>query len=129
MFATKSPALRGSMTESDKGVGMRDTYATVRTWYQEHIDQPIAIGDHFRIASAPLVRALPEVARVTDVEVIAVFREVIAGRLEWAHQVPGGREMTDRVRVALQRAGRSYSLTLEEEEELKTSVLWPFIKR
>ena len=81
----------------------------------------------YRQASVPFVRALPEV--LSDLELIAVFREVIAGRLEWAHRASeDGPKTPERARAALRTIGRSYSLTAQEIDQLRTSVLWKFIK-
>ncbi|HJP93787.1 MAG TPA: hypothetical protein VJ875_17640 [Pyrinomonadaceae bacterium] len=116
-----------SYSEFD-GISIQDAYSEIRKWYQANIDRPIDIGDTYRQTSVPFVRALPEV--LSDLEIIAVFREVIAGRLEWAHNALGdGPKMPERARAALRTIGRSYSLTAEETDQLRTSLLWQFIKR
>ena len=107
---------------------IREAYASIRAWYQQNIDTPIHTGDTYRQASAAFVRALPAVSALSDLEIVAVFREVIAGRLEWAHQAKGGPKMVEQARSAINRSGRSYSLTREEEAQLEASVLWPFMK-
>ena len=111
------------------GVSIRDAYDTIRTWYQQNIDTPLEVGDTYRQASRPFVCALPAASALSDVEIVAVFREVIAGRLEWAHGAEGGVRMVEHTRAALKTSGRSYTLTPEEKSRLETSVLWPFIKR
>lgn len=110
-------------------VSIHDAYATIRAWYQQNIDKPIASGDTYRQASVPLVRALPATSAVSVLEIVAVFREVIAGHLEWAYGAEGGVKMVERARAALETSGRSYVLKPEEEAQLETSILWPFIKR
>jgi hypothetical protein len=117
------------VSDNRGGASIREAYAAIRSWYQQNTDKPIDNGDAYRLASAPLVRALPVVSALSDVEIVAVFREVIAGRLEWAYGAEGGAKIVARARAALEAAGRSYTLTPEEEAQLGASVLWPFIKR
>jgi hypothetical protein len=116
--------------QNPTGISLREAYSAIRTWYQHNIDTPLTVGDTYRQASAGLVRALPQPSAISDLEIIAVFREVIAGRLEWGYQGSDGRyTMGAFARAGLETHGRSYSLTAEEEQSLHTSVLWPFIKR
>jgi len=121
-------------TPTDKkpdGISLRDAYSAIRKWYQQNIDRPLANGDTYRQASAALVRALPQESALTDIEIVAVFGEVIAGRLEWgAYRESDGRyTMATYAKAALETQGRSYSLTEEETQQLHASVLWPFIER
>ena len=112
------------------GISLRDAYSAIRTWYQCNIAGIQARGDAYGQASAALIQALPIASALSDVEIVAVFREVIAGYLEWAyHQSDGHYEMAVYAQAALETLGRSYSLTPEETQQLQTSVLWPFIKR
>ena len=108
---------------------LRDAYTTLRAWYQQNIDTTIPVGDANRQATSAFVGALPSSSQLSEVEIVAVFREAIAGRLEWAYGAEGGVRIVDLARAALETLGRSYSLTPEEEGQLESSVLWPFIKR
>ena len=119
------------MAPTDKeldGISLRDAYSAIRIWYQAHIDEPLKNGDVYRKNSAPLVRALPATSEMSDIEIVAVFAEVIAGRLEWAYEKCGDK-MAAYAKAALETKGRSYSLTPEETKELQTSDLWRFLKR
>lgn len=107
----------------------RRAYAAARRWYLQNIDRPIASGDEYRRASIEFVGALPEASLLSDIEISAVFREMIAGGLEWAYGSDGGREVIEAARAASGAEGRSYSLSPQELEQLQGSTLWRFMKR
>ncbi len=112
------------------GISLQNAYSAIRTWYQHNVAVAQARGDAYGQASAALIQALPIAAALSDIEIVAVFREVIAGYLEWAyHQSDGQYKMAAYAHAALETIGRSYPLTPEETQKLQSSVLWPFIKR
>jgi len=112
------------------GISLRDAYSAIRTWYQENTDNPLISNDVYGRASVALMRALPPASELADVEIVAVFREVIAGRLEWAfHQSDGRYKMAAYASAALEKLERSHFLTDEETEEIRASILWPLIDR
>lgn len=110
------------------GIALTDAYSAIRTWYCAHADQALARGDEYGRGSAALIQALPAASAVSDLEIVAVLREVILGYLEWAyHQSDGRYKMAAYAHAALEKAGRSYTLTAEETEVLKSSTLWPYL--
>lgn len=110
---------------------LREAYRAVRDWYQKHTEQVVLPneGDQYRQASVPFVRALPPPSAMSELEIIAVFREVCLRHLEWAYGAGhGGPEMAKSVHDILEKLGRLGSLSNQELNELHSSPLWPFIK-
>lgn len=111
------------------GVSLADSYSAIREWYQANVSKADALGDYGR-DSAKLIRFLPPATSLNDVEQRAVLREVIVGYLEWGyHQNNAQFKMAAYAHAALEAHGRSYSLTPAENETLKTSELYPYLRR
>lgn len=105
-----------------------ELYRRVRIWYQKNINE---IGDDesgFSEISKGLVRNLPPPEDATILEMRAVMREVISGGMEWAYNASDGQStMSEYAMRAVEPFG-VYTLTREEDDQLRTSVLWPFLK-
>ena len=77
-----------------------------------------------------MIRNLPHPDEATEIEMIAIMREVIVNLLEWAYgSSDGNYKMYTYAKAALETLNRSYSLSDEEEEELKKSKLYSYIAR
>ena len=111
-----------------KNLTVSDAYASVRAWYQNHPDPngPWASRPcdpkHAKI-SISLINALPPAKELTDIEMIAVLREVLFGHLEWGfHQCDG------RFKMAAYAAGYfSYTFTTKDKAQLQNSILRPYL--
>jgi hypothetical protein len=122
-----------------------DAYTAIREWYQGHTEllekwrgerrewystnlpdfPPDMIIDSGE-TSKHLIEALPPAGRISELEMTAVFREVICGRLEWAFQETDNKyEMGQYARAALRNHGLEFSD--EELATLRTSALWPYL--
>jgi hypothetical protein len=78
--------------------------------------------------SEELINALPAVDQLSQLEIRAVFGEVIYGHLEWAyHQSDGNYKMGAYAHGALETTGLNWSLNEQEKKKLKASVLWPYL--
>jgi len=110
-------------------VDLRESYERVRAWYQKHCDTALQVGDEHRKASVALIRALPPASAMSELEIIAVFREVCLRKLEWAYGAgEDGAEMARDTRAILEALGRLGGFSSEEVKELRKSSLWPFIE-
>ena len=112
------------------GVSLTNAYSAIRTWYQDHVDQAQSCGGNYGRNSVALIQALPPASALSDIEIIAVLREVIVGYLEWAYHKDDGRyKMAAYAEAALETLGHSYFLASEETDLLKTSILWPYLTK
>ncbi|MFZ5953631.1 MAG: hypothetical protein ACOYT8_00860 [Candidatus Dependentiae bacterium] len=111
-----------------EGIDLLPAYTAIRTWYKNNT---IVIadreGEYFR-ASNSLINALPEPNNINEVEIIAIFSEVITGRLEWAyHHSDGKFKMAAYAHAALKTINRDYSLSENEKHILSESRIWPYL--
>ncbi len=111
-------------------LSLRDAYGKVRDWYRANAatiaqEQPAAGQPDFRPAAAkclPLVGVLPDVHHATELEMHAVFSEVIMGRLEWAyHKSDGAYKMAAYAHTALDTAKLNFALGKERQADLRRS--------
>jgi hypothetical protein len=103
-------------------------YKAIRAWYVDHLPLIEWRTGHYYISSAALIRALPDERALSELEMRAVFAEVLAGLLEWGYSESDGRfRMVDYATAALRTAGMLASLAPDERDALRTSVLWPFL--
>ncbi len=115
--------------EMPNGIKPIDAYKKIRHWYQSNLphkrlDETTDYGQR----SVKLIQNLPDPNFIKAVEIKAVFREVIAGKLEWAyHESNGEYKMAAYAKAALETIDQSYSLSESEFEELKQSKLWEYI--
>lgn len=111
-------------------ISMAQAYSRIRDWYQNNVGVIHSRGiqrDYARRSTA-LIVDLPPADKTSDLEKRAVFREVMAGLLEWGyHESDGEFKMAAYVRGATQAAGLDWQLTADEERELRSSPLWPLI--
>ena len=109
------------------GIKPIEAYKKIRSWYQNNLsklDGTTSSGQR----SIRLIQNLPSADVIQPVEIKAVFREVISGKLEWAyHQSDGEYKMSAYAKAALKTIGEDYSLSENESAELKKSTLWDFI--
>jgi len=86
--------------------------------------------DDYIERSIRLIDALPEVSSISELEIRAVFHEVIKGLLEWAyHNSDGKYEMSEYVKLALEGEDLTFRLSENDVEKLHSSWIWPNIKR
>lgn len=113
-----------------QNISSADAYSAIRAWYQHHVNNiPNRNSDYGR-RSADLIKHLPPAAQVSDLEQRAVFREVIARLLEWGyHESDGKFKMGAYAHAALEATGKTWpALSEQENEQLKTSQLWPYLR-
>lgn len=75
------------------GLSPQERYTRIRTWYQANVSrfatQPGDRSKHAKL-SAGYVRNLPPPDSASLAQIEAVFKEVQAGRLEWAYHESDG---------------------------------------
>jgi hypothetical protein len=125
---------------ANQNLSAADAYRIIRAWYQSPAKSAVEREVNARRAELerslgqaigpidnphPLAAALP--ANPSDLEMKAVFREVIAGKLEFACPT----EVAGRTLHAIAHDGAArlggYTLTDEEVEQLRGSPLFPHI--
>ena len=120
----------GADDKKPAGMSLADAYKHIRQWYSHSIpllQQKMGDRDYAKKSEA-LIRALPPVPKLSELEIRAVLGEVICGNLEWAyHQTDGKYKMAAYAHGALETAGLDWSINEEERQKLKTSVLWPHL--
>jgi hypothetical protein len=110
-------------------ISIDDAYNRVKAWHQANLAKLRGGDEKYRKNSAALIRALPPRSTVTDIEIRAVFQEIIMGLLEWAyHESDGRHKMAAYAWGALKTAGFEPNLNAEELEEITQSRLWPFLE-
>jgi len=110
------------------GISMRDAYAAVREWCTAHVDDsevPTGLGERSRA----LVAAMPAAQDATDVEIRAVFGELIGGNLAWAYRkTDGTHRMAEYAHAALRGANASQEITDPvERKELISGPMGPYL--
>jgi hypothetical protein len=111
-----------------KGLSLSENYTAVRDWYQQHPDPNGPWSDrrcsqNYSRISVSLINALPPANKCTDVEKIAVLREILRGHLEWGfHQNDGEYKMGAYAVDYL-----SYSFTDNDKAQLENSALRPYL--
>jgi hypothetical protein len=110
------------------GVSMRDAYAAIHDWVRSHVDDPdtpTGLGERSRA----LVAAMPQVEDATEVEMRAVFGELIGGNLAWAYRkTDGTHRMAEYAHEALRCAGVSHEISdPAEREALLASPMRPYL--
>jgi hypothetical protein len=111
------------------GISLTSAYESVRSWYRNHRNELENRDDEYGKASAALISALPSADAISEIEIRAIFSEVISGRLEWAyHRDDGSYKMAAYAKAALDAAGHGERwLEKGETELLKESRLWPYL--
>ena len=111
-----------------KGISLRKAYVAIRSWYRNNAFELKTREDEYAKASLALIKALPDVTSLSELEIRAIFAEVIAGHLEWAyHRSDGKHKMAAYVHGALEAAGYDLFLSEEEKKRLGESRLWPYL--
>ncbi len=110
------------------GISFEDAYTAIRTWCRDNVDG-IETATGLSARSRALIAALPEPADASDLEMRAVFAEVIGGNLEWAYRKTDGRHrMAEYAHGALDGAGITFEISdPDEREQLRASLLWPHL--
>jgi hypothetical protein len=117
-----------SRDESLPELGLVEAYARIRDWYTRHGDEIPAHDPSYGQRAAALIRALPPPGEISDLEIRAVFEEVLAGLLEWGYVRSDGRfEMGAYAKGALRRGGHPEWLSTTDREKLTQSPLWPVL--
>ena len=111
-----------------EGISMREAYSAVRSWYKQNCADLANRDDSYGRKSEALITALPSESSATDIEIRAVFGQVIGGLLEWGyHQDDGSYKMAAYALAALEEAGYKTWLLKSDIGALKGSRLWPHI--
>jgi hypothetical protein len=122
-----------SLFHPDKPFSTKKAYAAIRAWYQSHereLQRLAQRKDDYATRSKRLIDALPPVNGVNDLEIRAVFSEVLMGLLEWAfHDSDGKYKMSEYAKLALQAEGSPFQLSEAESQHLMSSWIWPYIKK
>jgi hypothetical protein len=117
-----------SHDELPQGITMSDGYTKIREWYKKNVDTISSREGDYAQRSARLIRALPSADAVSELEIRAIFQEVISGLLEWAyHEYDGHFKMASYASGAIESAGLPRWLSKAEQEELRESRLWPYL--
>lgn len=120
------------LSDTDKmpsGISTIEAYKKIKSWYQNNLNHKrLDKSSDYGKSSEMLIQNLPDPVNVKPVEIKAVFREVIAGKMEWAyHETDNDYKMAAYAVAALETARQDYSLSEEEFTELKKSNLWKYI--
>ena len=103
------------------GISLEDAYIKIQDWYQSNI----AIAPS---SSVSLIKFLPDVSTLTELEIRAVLGEIIYGNLEWAyHKSDGKYKMAAYAHAALESGGFDSTLNQNDRNKLRPSPVWPFL--
>lgn len=117
-----------SNRDSFPAIGLAEAYARIRDWYTRHVDDVPGHDPSYRERSAALIRALPPAEAVSELEIRAIFEEVLSGLLEWAYVESDGRyEMAAYAKGALQHGGHPEWMPASDRERLIQSPLWRYL--
>jgi hypothetical protein len=117
-----------SSDDSLPEIGLTEAYARIRDWYTEHDDDTPGHDPSYQKRSAALIRALPSPEAISELEIRAVFEEVLAGLLEWGYVESDGRyEMAAYAKGALRSGGHPEWLSTADREKLTQSPLWRYL--
>jgi len=107
-------------------ISLKDAYSKIRKWYKANIGQIESKNDEFSIPSAALINALPPANKISDLEIMAIFADILYGNLEWAyHENDGEYKMGAYAHGAMETAGLPmWSASDDEVNRLKGSPLW-----
>jgi len=106
------------------GIRLRDAYAAIRAWYVANLWMIEWRPGIYYTSASTFIQALPE--ELSDLEIRLVCAEVLGGLLEWAYCESDGQfRMAEYACAALRPYGVTFTLTPDEREELRASVLWP----
>lgn len=110
-------------------ISMREAYSAVRSWYIQNCTDLANRDDSYASQSESLIKALPSESSATDLEIQAVFGQVIGGLLEWGyHEDDGSYKMAAYAFAALKASGyETWLLNQADKEDLKGSPLWPYL--
>lgn len=110
------------------GISLKEAYVLINLWLKSNIDLANASGDEYGRRSKELIKYMPHVSSITELEIRAIFGEVICGNLEWAyHKDNGYFKIAAYVLAALETEKLFWSLNEEEMEKLKSSKLWNYL--
>ena len=114
------------------GISIQEAYSSIRSWYQAYSEELASrrVDHTYAQKSIALIRALPEGIQLSDIEMKAVFFEVICGLLEWGYHESDGRyKMAAYAHAAIEAHGGYIERSDNDTQRLKESILWPFFKR
>mgnify|MGYP001054571199 CR=1 FL=1 len=111
-----------------ENISLKDAYSKIRRWYRANIKFLKNLNNDYGKRSLALIRVLPPTKIITDIEIRAIFGEVIYGNLEWAYHEDDGRyKMAAYAHGALEASGLDWQLSENERKQLIKSVLWPHL--
>ena len=110
------------------GITMAEAYSKISQWYKNNLDLILNKGDDYSRHSVELIKHLLPSDKINDLEIKAIFGEVIFGYLEWAyHKDDGEYKMAAYALSALDTAKSKWYLEEKEKKQLKRSHLWPYL--
>lgn len=113
-----------------EAIPLREAYASIWKWYRDNVVEVTWQRDDYATASAALISHLPDPEHATDLEIRAVFMEVMSGLLEWGINLSDGNlTMANYVKRSLEPLGLHWELPDSELGPLKKSPLWPHLSR
>jgi hypothetical protein len=109
-------------------ISLKDAYSKIRRWYRVNIKTLRSLNNVYEERSSALIKVLPPTKIITVLEIRAVLGEVIGGNLEWGyHKEDGKYKMAAYAHGALEASGLNWHLSENERNQLKKSVLWPYL--
>lgn len=116
----------------DNGTGaMKEEYTAIYNWYKRNENNIRGGDEDYKQASQRLIRALPPPTSVSDVEMKAVFHEILTMYLEWAYgETDGNMAMNEYAKKALSPLPEDERMRLSDLEikALQKSRIWPYIR-
>jgi hypothetical protein len=110
------------------GISLVEAYTEIKKWYQSNNKVVLQRDDDYGRKSSELIKNLPAVKSISQLEIRAILGEVIFGYFEWAyHESNGKYKMAAYAHAALEASGFSFSLNDKEKGILKKSSLWPYL--
>lgn len=126
------PSPKRDNDSTPHGISPSDAYAAIRDWYRQNPpprSEEENYEDNYNRLSRVLISALPSPSKVSEVEMVAVFCEVIRGNLEYAYHADDGHyKMSAYAKAALETMSHDHLLLSDSELwQLRESRLWPYL--
>ena len=102
-------------------ISLNDAYTRIKEWYQNNIDiaNYTKLDSEYRNSSIKLIKNLPELNIISELEMRAILSEIICGKLERGyHKDDGTYKMGAYAHGALESNNLSWQLTEIEKKEL-----------
>ena len=98
-------------------ISVTEAYTEIRNWCRRHASKPPHLCADYWAKSVRLIQSLPPADQLSELEQLAVLKEVFWGLLEWAYHESNGRfKMAAYAQAAYDTIGKNRFGRLTETE-------------